>query len=152
MGVNVLEQTDTTTWLAGSFSGIYYWDRQTGESLDAYTMKKVAPRRPGPPTLSNAVSGYSSDFGDKQVVFDYSKGAKLLHSDEPFIPMPVFIRKEGKMSLWHLSLEVHVGRIYKPLLGVLTDLFIFLSGVIFTTILVSGYIVYRRRHKKRKRG
>lgn len=148
MGVTVMDQIDTTKWIAGSFSGIYYWNRQTGESLNAYTMRKDAPRRPGPPSVTNAVSGYSAHFGDKQVVFDYSKGARLLHSNDTFMPMPELLKK-GRMSLWHLCLEVHVGRIYAPVLGVVTDLFIFLSGVVFTIILISGWIVYRRRYKKR---
>lgn len=150
MGVNVLEQADSTSWIVGSFSGLYYWNRQTGESINAYTMEKVKPRRPGPPVITNAVTGYSADFGDNPVVFDYSKGAKRLHPDIPFAAMPALIGEKGKISLWHLSLEVHVGRIYKPILGALTDWFIFLSGVILFVILVTGYIVYRRHHRKRK--
>ncbi len=148
MGVTVMQQIDSTQWLAGSFSGLYYWNRHTGESINAFTMQKEAPRRPGPPTLTNAVSGYSSDFGSKLVVFDYAKGARMLHSDSSFVPMPDLMSK-GRMSLWHLSLEVHVGRIYAPILGVVTDLFIFLSGVIFSIIFISGWIVYRRRYRKR---
>lgn len=152
MGVSVMEQVNNTNWIVGSFSGLYYWNRPSGESVNAYTMKRAEPRRPGPPVITDAVSGYSSDFGRRPVIFDYSKGARVLRSDKPFIPMPEIIRKEGRMSLWHLSLEVHTGRIYQPILGsILVELFIFLSGVISVIVLITGYIVYRRRHKKRKR-
>ena len=61
------------------------------------------------------------------------------------------IFRDARMSLWHLSLEIHVERIYTFLPGILSDLFIFLSGVIFLIILITGYIIYRRHHKKRKK-
>ncbi|MDL2252014.1 PepSY domain-containing protein [Odoribacter sp. OttesenSCG-928-J03] len=147
MGVTVLQQTDSCHWIVGSFSGIYEWNKQTGESIDYITGKPVEKRRPGIPNLTNAVGGYSADFGNKKLVFKYESGAGTLDGDD-FAIMPDMFKK-GRMSFWHLCLEVHVGRIYSPLLGVVSDLFVFLSGVIFLIILLTGYVIYRRRHKNK---
>lgn len=152
MGVTVMEQDHLTgLWLVGSFSGLFYWDKVSGKSIDAYTMKPAVMRRGGPPVISNAVSGYSDDFQGRKVVFDYNSGAKSLKPSEDFIPMPEYVKDKGRMSLWHLCLEVHVGRIYSPIIGVFSDLFIFLSGILLLSVIVSGYIVYRKRYKRKKK-
>jgi hypothetical protein len=156
MGVTVMESVNTAggdrevslgmnAWIVGSFSGIYYWDRQTGDSYDFYTGEKYTRKRGGKPSFSNAVCGYSGDFENKQVVFEYGKGAK---ASGGFAEMPEVFR-QGRMSLWHLCLEIHVGRIYSPVLGFVSDWFIFLSGVLFLIILVTGYVVYRRHFRKK---
>ena len=43
------------------------------------------------------------------------------------------------MSLWNVALELHVGRCYSPLLGPLSDLFVFLSGLLITLVLLWLY-------------
>lgn len=149
MGITVLQQQDSVNWVVGSFSGIYLWNKESGESLNYYTGKPVAPRRAGPPTITDAVSGFSSDFTGKNIVFEYRLGAQIPEEGEQFAEMPASM-KAGRMSLWHLCLEIHVGRIYAPILGVVTDLFVFLSGVLLLIILLTGYIVYRRRRRKRR--
>lgn len=149
MGINVLRQQDSTRWTVGSFSGLYLWNRSTGEILDAYTLEPYV-RRGGMPVFSNAVSGYSDDFAGGPVAFDYSEGAKRIGTGTAFAPMPDTFGN-GKMSLWHLSLEVHVGRIYASLFGnTVTGMWVFLSGTLFIVILITGYIVYRRSHRHRK--
>lgn len=150
MGVNVLNQQDSINWVVGSFSGIYRWNKQTGESFDFYTGKPYHFKRGGMPTFTNAVAGYSNDFTNKTIVFEYGPGAKTVEQNMEFALMPEAF-KESRMSLWHLSLEVHVGRIYAFFPSILSDLFIFLSGVISLIILITGYILYRRHHKKRKK-
>lgn len=154
MGVNVFNQIDSTRWVVGSFSGIYYWNKETGESLNCYTGKPAERGRPssGAPSMTTPVSGYSDDFDGKRVVFEYGKGAKTLEAGKTFAEMPNELQGKGRMSLWHLCLEIHVGRIYAPILpDSLEGWFIFISGILFLIILISGYIVYRKRHKKRKR-
>lgn len=148
MGVTVMEPVDTTRWIVGSFSGIYYWDRQSGDSFDFYTGEKYVRKRGGMPTFSNAVSGYSDDFENKQVVFEYGHGAKT-NEHTGFADMPRIFH-EGRMSFWHLCLEIHVGRIYSPILGVVSDMFVFLSGIFYLVILITGYVIYRRHFRKRK--
>lgn len=131
---------DANYWVVGSFSGIYYWDRQSGDSYGYYTGEKYVRKHGGMPTFSNAVSGYSADFEGKQIVFEYGGGAR---TNGNFAEMPE-VFGQGRMSLWHLCLEIHVGRIYSPILGIVSDLYVFLSGVLFLIILITGYVVYRR--------
>ena len=87
------------------------------------------------PISSSLVSGYSKDFfGGKEVIFDYSKGASLgetASTPELLSAIP--------MSLWNVALELHVGRCYSPLLGPLSDLFVFLSGLLITLVLLWLY-------------
>lgn len=150
MGVNVLNQQDSTTWVVGSFSGIYRWNKQTGESFDFFTGIPVERRPPGMPTFTNAVSGYSNDFFNKEVVFEYGPGARIPITNEQFTPMPVNSGK-GRISLWHLCLEVHVGRIYSPIIGFFSEIFVFLAGTLFLIILISGYLLYRKTKKAKRK-
>lgn len=148
MGVTVLEP-DSTGWMVGSFSGLYHWDRNSGEVMDCYTGKPVAGwPSSGRPVFNHTVSGYSEDFHGKKIVFEYSEGAHALGADKAFASMPETIQK-GRMSLWHACLEIHVGRAYRPFIGPFSDLFVFLSGIFLSFILISGYIVYRKRYKKK---
>ena len=96
------------------------------------------------PISSSLVSGYSKDFfGGKEVIFDYSKGASL--GETASTPE---LLSATPMSLWNVALELHVGRCYSPFLGPLSDLFVFLSALLITPVLLSGYILFKRRKKK----
>ena len=55
-----------------------------------------------------------------------------------------------RMSLWRLALEVHTGRIYTFLPTLLVQLFIFLSGLFLLSVVISGFVVYRRVFKRHK--
>ena len=142
MGINVFERSGQNEWLIGSFSGMYRWNTQTGKVLDYFTGKPN--KKQGMRPISNsAVVGYSKDFlNGKPIVFDYSKGATGLEMPE--------MLSEAKMSLWNVALELHVGRCYAPFLGPLSDLFVFLSGLLISLILLSGYIILRRQKRKKK--
>ena len=113
------------------------------------------------PISDNLVCGYSEDFlGGKPLVFDFAKGvedakgqAVDLYNDEPKTSkneesMSDLICETAPMSLWNVALELHVGRCYSPFLGPLSDLFVFLSGLLITLVLLSGYIISHRRRKK----
>ncbi len=169
MGINVFErvaqnvQKDSVSvandeWLVGSFSGMYRWNPQTGKVVDYFTGKPNEQKSMRP--LSNsAVTGYSKDFlGGKPIVFDYSKGALVSKGGEVSseqnteaapIEMPEMVSK-SKMSLWNVALELHVGRCYTPFLGPISDLFVFLSGLLISLILLSGYIILRRQKNRKK--
>jgi len=152
MGINVFERVaqkgDSASitrdeWLVGSFSGMYRWNPQTGNVVDYFTGK--VEKQKSMRALSNSVvTGYSKDFFDgKPIVFDYSKGA----SEKLEMPEKL---SDAKMSLWNVALELHVGRCYAPFLGPISDLFVFLSGLLISLILLSGYIILRRQKKRKK--
>lgn len=138
MGINVFELHDSTQWLIGSFSGIYVWNIDNATIIDAISGKAVPSGR-GRPVASNAIAGYSPHLG---VLFDYAKGAMT-----PVAPMPLEAQSQP-ISLWNFALELHVGRCYRPFLGPLSELFVFVAGTLSTLILVSGSIIYRRRHRQ----
>ena len=143
MGVNVFESDGKGGWLIGSFSGMFRWNPEKNLIVDYFT-GKANQGKSMIPISSHLVSGYSRDFFDgKEVVFDYSKGASLgetASTPELLSAIP--------MSLWNVALELHVGRCYSPFLGPLSDLFVFISGLLITLVLLSGYIILHRRKKK----
>lgn len=163
MGVTVWESDGKGGWIVGSFRGIYRWkpvNHSSNQILDYFT-GKPSEETSMIPISDNLVCGYSEDFlGGKPLVFDFAKGvedakgqAVALCNDEPKKSrneesMSDLICETAPMSLWNVALELHVGRCYSPFLGPLSDLFVFLSGLLITLVLLSGYIISHRRRKK----
>ena len=148
MGINVFDQTPEGEWLIGSFSGLFRWNIAEGKVVDYFTDEPIQ-RSFGPPVASIAVSGFSNDltFAD-ELVFDYGTG--VMTKDNPSIqtvPMPEEMVRQP-LSLWNFALELHVGRCYYPLLGPFSSLFVFLSGLLLSLLLISGFII---RHKTKKK-
>lgn len=157
MGVTVWESDGKGGWIVGSFRGIYRWNpvnHSLNQILD-YFIGKPSEETSMIPISDNLVCGYSEDFlGGKPLVFDFAKGvedakgqAVALCNDEPKTSrneesMSDLICETAPMSLWNVALELHVGRCYSPFLGPLSDLFVFLSGLLITLVLLSGYIIY----------
>lgn len=163
MGVTVWESDGKGGWIVGSFRGIYRWNpvnHSLNQILDYFT-GKPSEETSMIPISDNLVCGYSEDFlGGKPLVFDFAKGvedakgqAVALCNDEPKKSrneesLSDLICETAPMSLWNVALELHVGRCYSPFLGPLSDLFVFLSGLLITLVLLSGYIISHRRRKK----
>ncbi len=145
MGANVLRPVDENVWLVGSFSGLFLWDRTSGKSVDYFTGKQ--PRTGGRPISNHLITGSTlNEHGEIQVT-DYTLG--VVKGQLP--PMPEEL-KECDISLWGFALELHVGRCYDPLLGPLSALYVFFSGILLFVTLLTGYLIYRRLHRhKRKR-
>lgn len=148
MGINVFQPKDSSTWIIGSFSGLNLWNPSQGKIVDYFTGEPIK-KTFGRPIGRNVIAGYSSDFKE-ELIFDYAQGAISITQKPNFVAMPSTLKKTP-MSLWNFALELHVGRCYQPLLGPLSDLFVFISGIFLCTILISGYIIYRRGHKKKAR-
>lgn len=165
MGTNVLQQEDADHWIAGSFSGLYRWNARTGESWNLYTGQRyVAPKHQGIPDFTYSVSGYSKDLSARPVVFDYNRGAEyalggakkaatdddeqefVCYRRADFSEMPEQVQ-DGRLSLWRVALETHTGRIYTFLPNIVIQLFIFLSGTFLLTVLISGFIIWRKFHR-----
>jgi hypothetical protein len=163
MGITVWESDGKGGWIVGSFRGIYRWNpvnHSSNQILDYFT-DKPSVETSMIPISDNLVCGYSEDFlGGKPLVFDFAKGvedakgqAVALCNDETKTSrnedsMSDLICETAPMSLWNVALELHVGRCYSPFLGPLSDLFVFLSGLLITLVLLSGYIISHRRRKK----
>ncbi len=139
MGLNVWEQdkTNKNLYVIGSFQGAFLWDKKTRLSYD-YDHKELVRDFSPIPFGKKAVSGYSADFSNAFYV-DYNEGAETLMMPEMFRYMP--------MSLWHLALEVHTGRIY-TFMGMAGLLFIFLAGLFTLWVLISGIKLKLRKKTK----
>lgn len=141
MGINVFESVGPNDWLVGSFSGMFRWNSATNTVTDYFTGKTYTPEKSMRPPADHLISGYSSDLECGDVTFDYAKG---MSRD---IPMPEIL-KHQPMSLWNVALELHVGRCYSPLIGPLSSLFVFLSGALLITVLLTGWILHHRKKKQ----
>ena len=51
------------------------------------------------------------------------------------------------MSLWHLALETHTGRVYRPFLGNAQLLWVALSGLCIFTSLLTGVLWWWRSRR-----
>ena len=156
MGLNVWQQTGPGQWVVGSFSGIYGWDMADGSVTDYDTGLPLGGGMPrhgrGRPTFSNPVSGFSADFAQGPVIFDYGYGARIASDPEAdFAPMPDVFARDGRISFWNFCLELHVGRLYRSFLFAFADFYIFLAGLLMLLVVVSGYIVYRRKYRRKRR-
>ena len=126
---------------------LFLWNTKTGH-IDDYIEKGpyVKPKMQGPPIGKNIVTGFSNHYNNTDVYFDYGRGAKLIELEDKFIPMPNIIENQP-MSLWNLALEVHTARIYGSLIGVFYILIIPLTGLFILFILVSGFVVWYKKHR-----
>lgn len=150
MGVTVLKDLGNNQLMVGSFEGLFYWNYKTGKVYDL--MKKQAYLRPikkGPPVGDYKISGYSNDFKNQSIVFEYSTGSINVNNNTSFPSMPSQIIQETPMSLWGLALEVHTGRIYSVFLGMFYILVIPLAGLMILLILISGIVIWFKFHQKR---
>lgn len=156
MGVTVWESDGKGGWIVGSFRGIYRWkpvNHSSNQILDYFT-GKPSEETSMIPISDNLICGYSEDLFDREpMVFDFAKGVEdakgqVINILDEKDAMSDLICETAPMSLWNVALELHVGRCYSPFLGPLSDLFVFLSGLLITLVLLSGYIISHRRRKK----
>lgn len=135
MGLNVWQKDTCGNWLAGSFSGMYVWDRSRQVSTDYFTGEK-AEDIAGPPFGKYAVSGYCDIIGDKPFVVEYYKGTSSLRMPEILSSLP--------MSLWNFAQEIHTGRIY-TILGKGTLMYIFFAGLAALWCINTGFVIRRKK-------
>jgi len=150
MGVTVLEKNSAETWLVGSFMGLFEWNPTTGMVIDYITgLPYNAPTAIGSPIGNFKISGFTRDYLQQEIVFDYDKGAANLSSNQPFIEMPAEIIAKSPLSLWNTALEFHTSRIFQPLIGAFYVLIIPLTALATIFIVISGFIVWYKLHRKK---
>lgn len=134
MGPTVFRQMAPGEWLVGSFSGLYRWHVDTGETRDYFT-DAPAEKKAGPPFGRNAVAGYSDDFDSGPIVVTYDRGTDLIAQPDSlrYLPMP----------LWNVALETHTGRIFFG--NAATWFYITLIGALALWSLISGYCLHRKK-------
>ena len=150
MGVNVFHKIERNTYLIGSFEGLFAWNTETNEVFDY--IKKEPYKKPetrGAPIGEHLVTAYSKDYKDGEIAFCYNVGAiNISNNEAPFPLPPQNILNAAKISLWNVALEVHTGRIYQFILGIFYIFVVPISGLAILFILISGFIVWWKLHKK----
>jgi len=148
MGINTFEKLDETYFLVGSFSGFFAWNPSDPDIFNYINGRIYQPQPGGRPIGDVKITGMITGADGRKYFADYDMGVLPLHHDLEFPPMPPNVLAESGMSLWNLSLELHTGRIFEGLLGDFYILVVPLIGLFSVTIVISGYILWRRKYKK----
>ena len=149
MGITIFESTSSTSYLIGSFNGLYQWDPFKMTVHNYLTGERYTPAMaPSRPISDYMASGYFRDELNAYY-FDYNHGVVQLNGTEPFPDMPENILKESPMSLWNFMLEIHTARIFQDLIGSFYILIIPLTGLATVFLLLSGVWIWWRRHWRR---
>ena len=160
MGINVFQKDDDGNYLVGTFNGLYKWQLKRDGVPGGWSPKGMESHLPAEniiqkskPFGNEMISGYVKLENGNSVCFDYNRGAVSIHGDLVFDEMPAEIIEKSPMSWWNFALEVHTGRIFKPLLGNLYILIIPIFGVFGTLLVITGIIIwiklYARKNNKK---
>ncbi len=150
MGLSVFKRVGQHTYLTGSFNGLFLWDLRTGTVLDFFSRTQyVAPSGMGSPIGANMAAGFV-EASENTWWFDYNRGALPLRNNS-FPAMPEEIRRQSPMSLWNVALEIHTGRIFEHITGPFYILYVPLAGLCLIMVLVSGFFIWWKAHKKKKK-
>ncbi len=149
MGVNTLKAYKQGGFLIGSFSGLFLWHPSNPEIIDYAQGTLYKNNLSGRPVGDYKISGTITDTRGNQYMIDYDKGVIPLWHHKPFPSMPNNVLEESKMSLWNVSLEIHTGRFFRNLLGDFYILIVPLSGICGIMVVLSGYLLWRKRYRKK---
>ncbi len=151
MGCNVLEKKSESSYLIGSFNGLFLWNPLTGQILDYLSGNPYkAPELAGPPISKDMIDGWFADTSGNEFYFDYNLGVLPIWNNSEFGIMSDEIIQKSPISLWNLSLEVHTGRIFEPILGIFYILYVPLAGICILIVLISGFFIWWMGYRKVK--
>ncbi|WP_159520061.1 PepSY-associated TM helix domain-containing protein [Sunxiuqinia indica] len=148
MGCNVLEPLSPTSYLVGSFSGLFIWDLKSQFVLDAFSQKPPQASS-GRPISDHLITGYFEFSKNAHYLFDYSLGMQNFEN-MPNWEMPNEVLQKSPISLWNTALEVHTGRIFEHLFGPFYILYVPLSGLCLIMVLVSGFMIWWKAYRKKR--
>ncbi len=149
MGINVFENSADSSYLTGSFSGIFSWSPEKRSVIDLHTGKPYAPVSIGRPVGEILVSGMIADCQGNRYVVEYNNGIIPFYHSYEFPQMPENILTASKMSLWSVCLEFHTGRIFQTIVSDFYILIVPLVGLTGIIIVISGYLLWRRKFRKK---
>lgn len=149
MGVNVLQPFKEGAYLVGSFSGLFLWHPSNPEIYNYAQGKLHVGQTTGRPIGDYKVTGLINAVDGKQYMVDYDKGVLPLYHSQAFTNMPKFLLETSKMSLWNVSLEIHTGRFFSFMIGMFYILIVPLSGLVGILVIISGYLLWKKKYKNR---
>jgi len=151
MGCNVLEKKGESTFLVGSFNGLFLWNPLSGQVFDYLSGSAYAASETvGPPVSKDMIDGWFADSSGNEFYFDYNRGVLPIRNNTEFGEMSNEIIQKSPISLWNLSLEVHTGSIFEPILGMFYILYVPLAGICILIVLISGFFIWWMGYRKVK--
>lgn len=151
MGCNVLEKKAESTYLVGSFNGLFLWNPFSGQMIDHLSGNPYqAPQVAGPPISKDMIDGWFADNSGNEYYFDYNHGVLPIRNNAQFGEMSPQVITKSPISLWNLALEVHTGRIFEPLLGMFYILYVPFAGISILVVLISGFFIWWIGYRKKK--
>jgi len=148
MGITAFQALNDSSFIVGSFSGIYQWFPHRDLVLNYITGLPAVSSGRGNPFGSVAVAGVINQAGRPVAMLDYNAGWIPLVKDIKKPEMPGFIAKLP-VSLWNLALEVHTGRIFSVILGDFYILYVPLMGLTTLLILITGVWIWLKIKRKK---
>ena len=153
MGCNVFKPIGDKIYMVGSFSGMFLWNIENGAVADFFTQQAyVEPEGMQSPIGANMAAGFIEGY-KTAFWLDYNEGAKILSSQNSqmqVLPeMSEKVRKASPMSLWNVALEMHTGRIVEKWIGPFYILIVPLAGICILLVLISGFMLWWKLHRKR---
>ena len=150
MGITVFEPYRDGAWLIGSFSGLFLWHPANPQIIDFPKGEIYQGAPSGRPVGLFKVTGMLLDTEGRRYMVDYDRGVMPLYHNHSFPDAPDEVVRQTRMSLWNLSLEIHTGRFFQTMLGDFYILIVPLVGLAGVMVVISGYLLYRRRYRRRK--
>lgn len=150
MGINTFEPLGEGRFLVGSFSGLFLWNPDHPAVYDYVTGEAYQEPSGGRPVGDLRVTGHIIDPAGRLYVAEYGYGLMPVGHQRILSYMPQNVREESGISLWNLTLEIHTGRIFEFLLGGFYILIVPLTGLTAVTVVLSGYLLWKRKYKRRK--
>jgi hypothetical protein len=148
MGINVFQNYENGYYLVGSFTGLFLWKPESSDIFNYITGEPYSESGRGRPVGDYKITGLLKDTENYQFFIDYGIGVQPIHHNSSFPEMPENILKESKISLWNFCLEIHTGRIFESLTGGFYILIVPLTGIAGITVVLSGYMLWRRKYRK----
>jgi hypothetical protein len=149
MGITVFMPDGGNGFLVGSFSGLFHWNPSEPEVTDFISGKTWHAEPGGRPVGDHKVTGIIRGNHGELYVADYDAGIIPPGPGKSFAAMPREIIDRSGMSLWNVALEIHTGRIFQGLLGDFYILLVPLAGLTGIMIVLSGYLLWRRRYRRK---
>jgi len=149
MGITVFEPLPDSSYLVGSFNGLFRWNPHKGSVAYALTGQSPAQESGGSLFGEIAVAGVMVSNGRLNAVIDYNAGWIPLEKGASSPEMPAVIRFQP-FSLWNLSQEVHTGRIFSPIAGGLYILYVPLMGIGTMLSLITGLLIWLKMRRKKR--
>lgn len=149
MGINTLQPLTNGEFLIGSFSGLFRWNPDRPEIFNYVTGKIYREPASGRPVGDYKITGAITTCNGEKYMVDYDKGILPLSDNKTFPGMPSNILQQSKISLWSTCLEFHTGRIFQCLIGDFYILIVPLTGLLSVMVVLSGYLLWKKRYKSK---